>query len=182
MKLFDTFPYIENDAIVLKQMEESDAPALLLMAQNEKVYRYLPTFLIEQKYDDKREVICHCNTDEFESKNSILLGIYTKENGTQFCGIAEIYHYDPNSSKVTIGYRLTERFWGKGIATQVVSLLIQYLFTETEIEVIVASHIADNPASRKVLDKNGFTKIASYVEEDCGYKEKSLVDRWSLTK
>ncbi len=182
MSLFGNFPYIENNNIILKKMDESDALALLQMTQNEKVYRFLPTFLIEQKYEDKLEVIRYCNTVEFETKNALLLGIYQKENGTRFCGIAEIYNYDPSNAKVTIGYRLAEYCWGKGIATETVRLLTQYLFKETEIETIIASHISDNPASGKVLEKNGFMKIAANVEEDWGYKEKSHVDKWALTK
>lgn len=180
--LFDSFPYIENRRILLKNMDESDVEALLEMTKSENVYRYLPKFLIEQQYDDKFEVIYHCNSDKFEAKEAILLGVYLKETNNQFCGIAEIYHYDPALAKVTIGYRLADPYWGKGIATEIVSLIVQYLFKETDIEVIVASHISDNPASGKVLKKNRFTKIDAYAEEDWGYKEKARVDRWSLTK
>ena len=53
MKLFEEYPYIEDERIVLKKMTLDDADALAEFAGTEKVYRYLPTFLYEQKYQDR---------------------------------------------------------------------------------------------------------------------------------
>lgn len=39
-----------------------------------------------------------------------------------FAGIAEIYNYEPKKAKASIGYRLDEKYWGRGIATQTVRL------------------------------------------------------------
>ena len=111
------------------------------------------------------------------------MGVYLKENGPEeFCGIAEIYHYNSDLSKVTIGYRLAEEFWGRGIATEIVEMMVRYLFRDTDVKLIVASHFASNPASGKVLKKNGFRLIASSAEEDWGYPAKTIVDKWQLTK
>jgi len=182
-KLFDQFPYLENDRIIIKRMTDDDANTLFQMTQNKNVYRYLPTFLLEKQYDDMIEVIHRSYAEKFLMRESVLMGVYFKNgNSFQFCGIAEIYHYNETLSKVTIGYRLTEDFWGKGIATELIDMLVTYLFCETDIEVIIASHITDNPASGKVLQKNGFKRIASCVEEDWGFDEKTFVDKWCLSK
>ncbi len=182
-KLFEDFPYLENERIIMKKIREVDSDALLLMKQNENVYRYLPTFLIEQRYDDMAEVILLCNENEFLMKSSILMGVYLKDGHIEnFCGIAEIYHYDEDLAKVTIGYRLAEEFWGRGIATEIVKMMVNYLFFDTDVEIIVASHFASNPASGKVLMKNGFKMIASSVEEDWGFESKTIVDKWQLKK
>ncbi len=182
-KLFKDFPHLENGRIILKKMHEVDAGALLNMKQNENVYRYLPTFLVELQYDDMSEVIRLCNETQFLTKSAILMGIYLTEGDLErFCGIAEIYHYDGDLAQVTIGYRLAEEFWGRGIATEVVEMMVNYLFFDTDIEVIIASHFASNPASGNVLKKNGFKIIASSVEQDWGYEAKTVVDKWQLTK
>lgn len=44
-KLFDEIPKLENGRIVLRRLEEADAPALAAFAHDPLVYRYLPTFL-----------------------------------------------------------------------------------------------------------------------------------------
>lgn len=182
-KLFQSFPYIENSRIIMKKMTEDDADSLLKITQSENVYRYLPTFLIERQYEDMCEVIRLCNTDKFLTKDSILMGVYLKEAEKEtFCGIAEIYHYNSALAKVTIGYRLAEEYWGRGIATEIVGMLIKYLFFDTDIETVIASHFADNPASGKVLKKNHFKMTASSIEEDWGFEEKTIVDKWQLNK
>ncbi len=38
-------------------------------------------------------------------------------------GIAEVYAYEERKPKASIGYRLVERAWGRGIATEVAGLL-----------------------------------------------------------
>ncbi len=182
-KLFKDFPYLGNGHIILKKMHEVDADALLNMKQNKNVYRYLPTFLIELQYDDMSEVIRLCNETQFLTKNAILMGVYLSEGDIEkFCGIAEIYHHDGDLAQVAIGYRLAEEFWGRGIATEVVEMMVKYLFFDTDVEVIIASHIAGNPASGNVLKKNGFKMIASSVEQDWGFESKTVADKWQLTK
>jgi len=181
--LFENFPYLENERIIMKRMCEADADALLRMKQNDAVYQYLPTFLIEQQHEDMAEVIRLSNETEFLTKSAILMGVYLKEGSLEtFCGIAEIYHYNADLSRVTIGYRLAQEFWGRGIATEIVDMMIRYLFDETDVKQIVASHFASNPASGKVLEKNGFRLMASSIEEDWGYPSKTIVDKWQLTK
>jgi len=56
-----------------------------------------------------------------------------------------------------IGYFLAESNWGRG-ATEAVSLLIRYLFTEADVNRIQAEVMPRNEASKKVLLKNGFIK------------------------
>ena len=51
-KLFDEIPRIENDRILLRRLAKDDIPCLNQMTSDEKVYRYLPTFLFEKQYDD----------------------------------------------------------------------------------------------------------------------------------
>lgn len=178
--LFYSFPKMESERIRLKKLEEKDAAALNRMAKRDVVYRYLPTFLAERQSGDMLAVI-RKSRDDFSEKRSVMLGIYWKEDSS-FCGLAEIYHYRKEEKGVTIGYRLAREYWGKGIATEVVALLVEYLFRKTDVEWIVASHFSENPASGKVLAKNGFQRIAASVEEDWGYPQKKVVDRWRLCK
>jgi len=80
MKLFDEYPYIETDTVVLKKMSAADADALSDMVKNEQLYRYLPTFLYEQKYEDIREMLAKMDEECFLPKESLLLGIYVMKN------------------------------------------------------------------------------------------------------
>lgn len=55
-----------------------------------------------------------------------------------------------------LGYNLAEKYWGKGIMTDAVKLLCDYVFTHTDIIRIYAEPFAYNTASCRVLEKTGF--------------------------
>jgi len=56
-----------------------------------------------------------------------------------------------------IGYWLGEPFWGRGIATQALRALTEWVFATTPVVRIYAHVFAWNPASARVLEKCGFT-------------------------
>jgi ribosomal-protein-alanine N-acetyltransferase len=175
--LFDEIPHLEDERIILKKLEKEDAKELKELTQSKKVYRYLPTFLFEQQYEDTEEVIEKVYEDLFNNKESIILGVYLKKNRT-FCGLAELYGLNERIYKISIGYRLLEKYWGRGIATEVVALMVDYLYSRTEIEIITASTMVENKASARVLTKNGFIMTSSGVEEDWGYEHMTIADKW----
>ena len=113
----------------------------------------------------------------FTAKESLILAIEDKENG-QFCGLAEFYGFNDSLHKVCVGYRLCRHSWGKGIATAVVGLMVEYLLSQTDIEIITASTMPENHASESVLEKNGFICTAHSVPEDWGYETPTAADKW----
>ena len=56
-----------------------------------------------------------------------------------------------------LGYWLTPACWGKGIMSEAVRMLCREGFSRCAIERIYAEPFADNLASRRVLEKCGFT-------------------------
>ena len=70
------------------------------------------------------------------------------------------------SGTVEVGYSLLEQFFGQGYATEAVGALIGHVFSNRETRRIVAMIRRDNPASLRVLEKNGFVKIGPGDEPD----------------
>ena len=60
-----------------------------------------------------------------------------------------------------IGYMLDPALAGRGLATEAVRGFAGALFTYTNLQRIAASARATNPASRRVLEKNGFDHIGA---------------------
>ena len=175
-KLFSEVPHLETARLVLKRLEDEDAPSLDELCHSEAVYRYLPTYLFEQQFDDAHEAIDQMYKGLFERKESIIMGIFLKE-GMRFCGLAEFYGFRDDAHKISMGYRLLERFWGQGIASEAVALMIAYLYDETDIELITASTMVENRASATVLEKNDFIYTTT-ADEDWGYEHPTLADKW----
>ena len=44
-ELFAEFPFLSNDKVVIRKMEEADIPALAEISRNDNVYKYMPPFL-----------------------------------------------------------------------------------------------------------------------------------------
>ena len=58
---------------------------------------------------------------------------------------------------IEIGYFLKRSAWGRGYATEACRRLLQFAFQETPLKEVVATFDKENLASRKVLEKAGFT-------------------------
>lgn len=172
-KLFSEIPQLKSDRLVLKGLTRDDAPALQELVDSSNVYRYLPTFLFEKQYPDVRCVIDHLYDECW--KESIILGVFENDG---FCGLAEMYGYRDPVHKISVGYRLLERCWGRGIASAALGMMIDYLYNETDIEIITASTMIENLASARVLTKNGFQLVVHAVGEDWGYEQPTVADKW----
>lgn len=176
-KLFSEIPRIEGERVVIDRVVDADAAALQELMDNDDVYRYEPTYLFERQFDDAHEAIRQLYGDLFANKESLILGVRLKEDGA-LCGLAEFYGLRDDHHKISIGIRLLVRYWGRGIATEATGLMVRYLYDETDIELITASSLADNAASASSLEKNGFICTARGVEEDWGFSEPTLADKW----
>ena len=49
-KLFDEIPYLEGERVILRKITEDDRETLWEMAHSDIIYRYEPTYLLEQQY------------------------------------------------------------------------------------------------------------------------------------
>ena len=177
IRLFDEIPYIEYGDIILSRVVSSDVPGLVELTSDDMVYKYLPTFLFEKQFSDMNEVVSGIYRDIFESKESLILGIHRK-GSDELAGLAEFYGFKDSIHKISIGYRLSQRFWRKHIATSVVAAMVDYLYSKTDIEIITASTMVENRASARVLEKNGFDLVVSGADEDWGFEEPVKADKW----
>ncbi len=169
MKLFEEMPYLKGNTIVIRPLVPEDAPALGELSRDPEVYRTLPTFLFGQKYEKPAEVISRLEEECVKTRESLLLAVAVKEAPKRLIGLAEIYHWREERKKASIGCRLGKAYWGRGIATETIGLLKEYLL-EAGIVRITAHILTDNIGSCRAVEKNGFH--ARWTEpEDWGFEE-----------
>ena len=171
--LFPEPPVLMSGRLCLKPLSLSDAENLRALTRQESVYRYLPTFLFEKKYDQPEDAILRLYDEALD--HSLILGIFREK---RFSGLMEVYSYRAPIRKASVGYRLLQEEWGKGIATEALKIMIDELLSKRRIEIITASTMLENQASAHVLQKNGFTLVAHAAEEDWGFPEATLTDKW----
>lgn len=57
-----------------------------------------------------------------------------------------------------MGYDLTRAYWGRGLASEALRRVLQFAFSEMNVNRIYAGTIADNQESVRMLQRNGFTR------------------------
>lgn len=73
-----------------------------------------------------------------------------------FIGTIALHHFEFDKNKVQIGYNLKKSYWGRGIMSNVLNSIIDYLESNSSIEILEASIYIENIASIKLAEKLGF--------------------------
>jgi ribosomal-protein-alanine N-acetyltransferase len=153
---YDQFPYIETGELTLRKIVGSDLDALFEIYNNEKLFQYSPVIYKKNK-ETVANMIGHFERD-FNKRKVIFLGISLNAELDRIVGVAELFDYSQDVNSITIGYRLNDRYWNKGIATKTVKAMTDYLFDDIEINRIQAYVMPENIRSQKVLLRNGYIK------------------------
>ncbi|ACS33817.1 GNAT family N-acetyltransferase [Thermococcus gammatolerans] len=74
-------------------------------------------------------------------------------------GLIGLHNVDLHSGNAELGYFLGPEHWGKGYATEAVSLAITYAFEWLNLRKLYARVFSSNVASARVLEKNGFRLV-----------------------
>ena len=149
--------FLETERLVLRRFTEADVDILFDLDSDPDVMRFLtggkPT---------PREVIQNETLPRF-------LHYYERFEGFGFWAAIEKstgeflgwFEFRPRGGsgpeEVELGYRLRRSAWGKGYATEGSRALIRKGFTELGVRRVVASTMAVNIASRRVMEKAGLT-------------------------
>lgn len=72
------------------------------------------------------------------------------------------------ANEYEIGFHLRPAFWGKGYAKEAADAVIDYAFSVLKAKKLFAGHNPNNIASRKVLNKLGFTYVRDEFYEPTG--------------
>ena len=78
------------------------------------------------------------------------------------------YKAPPANGQVEIGYGMAASRWGLGHATRAVALMLQVAHADPLIHVVVAETVVANVASARVLEKNGFARTGTRMDEHDG--------------
>lgn len=65
---------------------------------------------------------------------------------------------------VRLGYVLAESVWGRGLGSELLDGFIRWCRAEAALRSLIAGVSEDNPASVRILEKNGFRPVAGSVE------------------
>jgi ribosomal-protein-alanine N-acetyltransferase len=179
-ELFHEFPYLKNDHIIIRKAVEADVDALMEITGNPNVYQYIPPFLYKKSRGNLLAAIRNLGGRDFDKKKMVIAGIYLCTEPDRLVGLAEMFDYKKRVNQITIGYRINESDWHRGIATDAIALMVNYLCNDMEIQTLRAFVMPENVFSEKALLKNGFIK-ASHTVQERNWGGKEIVDLNAFT-
>lgn len=154
--IFGQFPNLKSDGFILKKIEVHHLDEVFEIYNNDNVFEYCGIIPKHNK-DTVKNMIGHFERD-YNKRSRVKWGIFYNSQPDRLLGIIEAVDFNQKVNVVTIGYFLTESHWGKGIATEAVKILLEYLFKDVNVNRIQAEVMPLNETSKKVLLKNGFIK------------------------
>jgi len=99
------------------------------------------------------------------SRNAGYQHAFSIRYGDNFAGVMTLNSVDRDGGMAELDYWVAVPFWNKGIATAAAKEAIRYAFEELGLTTLYSSCLVRNPASARVLEKNGFTQISEFVND-----------------
>ena len=144
--------FMETDRLLLRPFALKDVEDFHeQIAANKEVQRY---FLIPyHKTIEETEVMMHrmIQCYDLETYNwAIELKAEKK-----VIGVIRLFRPDNESFSGEIGYAIGPDYWNNGYASEALTKILDYLFTEVSYNRLFAGYMMDNQASKRVLEKVG---------------------------
>jgi ribosomal-protein-alanine N-acetyltransferase len=161
--------------ILLRALADSDKERLAELCNNKKILDNLRDNIpFPYTVTDAELFIQHCKTENPPVTFAI-------EYRNELAGvIGLVKQSDVYKHSAEIGYWLGEQFWGKGIATEAVKLIVEYGFLELKLVRIFTGVFDYNTASQKVLRKAGF--ILEGIFDKSVIKNGTIYDEYRYAK
>ena len=144
---------LETERLILRTWQEKDFVPFCAMNQNPKVMEYFPSVLNES---ESRAIVDKVK-QHFKEHGYTWYSTALKSSG-EFIGMVGLIkasfdaHFTPTTE---IGWRLMEKHWGKGYATEAAKAALDFAFTELKLPEVVSFTTKDNGRSRRVMEKVG---------------------------
>lgn len=136
----------------LRPWELSDLSILVKYANNKKIADKL-TDAFPHPYTESDGISFIERMSVFEPARVFAIEV----DGEPVGSIGIFPKEDVHRKNAEIGYWLAEPYWGRGIVTEAIHLIVEYGKATFDINRIYAVPFGNNPASQHVLEKAGFT-------------------------
>ena len=143
--------------ISLKLAQETDAEFMYNMMQNKDYQKYYMERLIPKSVEAARKEINGYLRSAQRGNCYYFILNYNKTP----VGIMDIYKGHAQDKRAAIGYGLAREYWGKGITTKALKILLKLMKNDFNFHAVEATTYPKNTASKRVLEKAGFKKVGT---------------------
>lgn len=158
---FKTYPSLESDRLVLRAIEISDAKDINEIRSNDEVMTFMDSSA-HQSIGDSEKFIQQ-GIDTYKKGQGFFWAIIDKSTGIMI-GDFSFWKIDLKNHRAEIGYTLKPKYWGIGVMSETMKMLLDFGFNQLNLHSFEANINPKNNGSRQLLLKSGFVKEAYFKE------------------
>ncbi|MEM6496179.1 MAG: GNAT family N-acetyltransferase [Pseudomonadota bacterium] len=144
---------LNANRVALRLLEPDDASAMTTMMQNWNVLRMLSSPPHPYRLADAEEFIAS-RREQGNTPEDCTFAVVVDS------ALAGVISIEPNTKdQPELGYWLGEGFWGKGLMSEAVELMVDRFFETSQAGALYCAAFIENPASIRIQEKVGFTQL-----------------------
>ena len=163
------FPSLATPRLHLRAFAEGDIARLVALAGDYEVAKN--TLNIPHPYTEADAWHwLHLTQQGYAQQSAYAFALELRATGEFVGGMG--LTLEPRFDRAEAGYWLGQPYWGRGLATEALAGVLRFGFEVLNLNKIYATHIAQNPASGRVMQKNGMRKegeLAQHTKRDGRY-------------
>ena len=161
--------------VLIRLWTMKDAPALVDIANNRNVWNTVrDRFPFPYTEKDADEFIKLANGKQPVENFCI------EADGAVAGSIGVILFQQNYRKNVEIGYFIGESFWGQGLASEAVRLMLPYIYQTFDVVRLFGLVFEHNTSSMRVLEKNGF--VLECIHQKAALKNGVVLDEYVWVK
>jgi ribosomal-protein-alanine N-acetyltransferase len=150
----------QTPRFVIRNFSPEEQAIYISLFDDERVTLHLP----DRSRKEHIEVFKKALADYTEHKALGRWGLFNNTDG-DFIGLCLLRTYNDEDGKIELGYVIHQKYWGKGIASEMAIIMIGYTLTHTNAKEIVAVTTLENIGSQKVLEKAGLKRMDNFKRD-----------------
>lgn len=161
--------------MILREFKPEDAREIFELNKDTEVIKYTGDPAFESVEEAEKFLRAY---DQYKKYKMGRWAVIEKDSGCflGWCGL----RYDPEAKEANLGFRLFQKFWNQGFATEAARASLKYGFEKLGLKYIIGRSVEDNKASVKVLEKLGMRFLTSFdFEGSPGVIYKILVEEYA---
>ena len=149
-------PELETERLFLRKLMPTDVDDLREWLGLDRVYQYWGRPAGKGEKNPELLFVDPRPNVKRKPSHDFIWGIEYKESH-KVIGMVEVFDVE-NDRLGNVGFRVNPDFWGKGICTEALQRVLNFIFSETTLDRLHAEANIENVASNRVLEKCGFAQ------------------------
>lgn len=152
---------LKNEKILLRKFKLTDAESMFKnYCNDEEVSKYL-TWLPHGNIELTKKLL-----KQWIEEYNLNVYKWAIDYKGEVIGAVDLQDVDLENESAKFGYVLGRGYWGKGLMTKILECIVKFSFEELELKKLSGIHAIGNPASGRVMIKNGFKFIKEIKGEN----------------